>query len=208
LNNKNRSGSDLSDFETVSGELPQSVVEQMTHTSEKIAKELTLSRQRFVFSFLFFSVLGYFASLSLCSQNAIGLTRFSLSVAAILHSLPDPLCPVVCGLAFSFLPLVSLFLFLDRFQLRRLIVRLWWLPVLTTLISCLLMIVLPPTFQHEGMHLMHERQAHLEHQLANQGATGVRDTRTDAGWLMWWASSAVALPAVVVWSLRRRRNFR
>ncbi|MEN9824912.1 MAG: hypothetical protein RI953_657, partial [Pseudomonadota bacterium] len=50
-----------------------------------------------------------------------------------------------------------------------------------TLLSCLVMSLLPESLQHDGMHMNH---------------TGVRDTRSDVVWLMWWTIAAVAIPAL------------
>lgn len=173
---------DLKDFETSTGDLPANVQSDLESTEKAISDELKRSRGRFFISFSLLSVIGYFCSLSVCSQNSIALTQLSLNVAAHLHQLPDPWCPIVCGIVFSILPILFLFIWLDRFQLRRLIVQFWWLPVLTTLLSCLLMSVLPAAFQHDGMHASHN---------------GIRNTHGDVIWLMWWTLSAMAIPLVI-----------
>ncbi|MFZ9518970.1 MAG: hypothetical protein ACO3A4_00680 [Silvanigrellaceae bacterium] len=178
----NAASAELMEFNSTSGELPASVEVQLAKTRLSISSELEASRRKFLVSYLLFSALGYFLSLSLCSQNSIALTKFSINVAAILHQLPDPLCPIVCGVFFSFLPMVSVFLFLDRFQLRRMVVAYWWLPALTTFLSCLVMSLLPESLQHDGMHMNH---------------SGMRDTRSDVVWLIWWTIAAVAIPALI-----------
>ncbi|MEN9810630.1 MAG: hypothetical protein RLZZ488_2197 [Pseudomonadota bacterium] len=177
---------ELKEFEGAAGEIPAVVGERMQKTESRISAELNRSRKRFFLSFVLLSVLGYFSSLSVCSQYSFGLTGFSQSVAAVLHRLPDPLCPIVCGVVFSIVPVIFLFSFLDRFQRRRLIVRYWWLPVLSTLVSCLLMYFLPQSLQHEGMH------------------HGMRAIHGDIGWLIWWTLSAVAIPFLFAWTAKAK----
>lgn len=170
---------ELQEFVNSSGEVPAGVQSELDRTEKTISAELKRSSQRFFFAFIGLSFVGYFCSLSVCSQYSIALTNFSLSVASVLHQLPDPWCPIVCGIVFSILPVVSLFVFLDRFQRRRLIVQYWWLPVLTTLFSCLLMALLPQSMQHSGMHVSHH---------------GLRHLHGDFVWLMWWTLSAMSIP--------------
>ncbi|MBM3382876.1 MAG: hypothetical protein FJY29_10585 [Betaproteobacteria bacterium] len=176
-------------FNTLNGEVPDDVQGSMKIVEKKIAVELVRSRKRFFAAYAFLSVLGYLFSLSLCSQNSIALTAFSLDTAALLHRLPDPLCPVVCGLFFTFVPALCLLFFLDRFQMRRLVREFWWLPVLTALLTCLLMVFLPGAYQHAGMHAHHQ---------------GVRHTQGDALWLLWWTLAAISLPALGAFVLNRR----
>lgn len=180
---------ELKEFEGAAGDIPAEVGERMQKTESRISAELNRSRKSFFLSFALLSVLGYFSSLSVCSQYSFGLTGFSQSVAAALHKLPDPLCPIVCGIVFSIVPVIFLFVFLDRFQRRRLIVRYWWLPVLSTLASCLLMYYLPQNLQHEGMH---------------HGQVGVRGAHGDIGWLIWWTLSAVAIPFLFAWAAKAK----
>lgn len=172
---------EFAEFENAKGELPPLVQKELKKTEQNISAELQRSQRRFFISFFFFSVFGYFLSLSVCSQNSIALTRFSIDVAARLHKLPDPLCPIVCGSVFALIPVSALFFFLDRFQRRRLIVLYWWLPVLMSLLTCLLMSFLPSAFQHTGMHV------HTDH-------TSLRNTHGDVVWLLWWSAAAVAVP--------------
>ena len=185
----NTPSEELREFTSTSGELPLSVEARLAKTSSSISGQLERSRRRFLFSYVLFSALGYFLSLSLCSQNSIALTKFSINVASILHQLPDPLCPIVCGVFFSVLPMLSVFLFLDRFQRRRMLVAYWWLPALTTLLSCLVMSLLPESLQHDGMHMNH---------------AGMRNTRSDVVWLIWWTIAAVTIPALFALLAKRR----
>lgn len=170
---------EFEEFQGLSGQLPEAIDKQLDETEKVISDDLNRSRKRFFSAFLLFSGLGYFCSLSVCSQNSIALTALSVDVAALLHQLPDPLCPIVCGVVFSIVPVVLLFLLLDRFQLRRLIVQYWWLPVVTTFVSCLLMSILPAAFQHQGMH---------------HGHIGLRHTHGDYVWMFWWTLAAVVIP--------------
>ncbi|MEN9528699.1 MAG: hypothetical protein RI932_572 [Pseudomonadota bacterium] len=176
-------------FHALTGEVPENVQGNMKVVERKISGELLHSRKRFFAAYAILSVVGYLFSLSLCSQNSIALTTFSLDTAALLHRLPDPLCPIVCGLFFTLVPALCLLVFLDRFQMRRLVRELWWLPVLTALLTCLLMVFLPGAFQHQGMHVHHE---------------GVRHTQGDALWLFWWTLAAISIPGVGAFVLNRR----
>jgi hypothetical protein len=188
--NENRQGvrhDDLSDavddFASLSSEVPASAGEKLMRVSDEISAELRRSRRRFFFVYVFFSLAGYVASLSLCSQNAFMLRVFPIDFAVYLHTLPDPWCPVTCGLFFSALPILFLVLFLDRFQLRRVARELWWLPIATVLLACLIMTILPETLQHEGMSHV---QGHL------------RDTRGDVVWMLWWTLAAIINPVFFI----------
>ncbi len=172
----------ITTFSQLSDELPDVAQKSMMGVGQIIKGELSRSRKRFFALYIVLSIVGYIFSLSLCSQNSVALTKFSLDTAAILHQLPDPWCPMVCGWFFSLLPVGSLFIFLDRFQVRRLLRELWWLPAATALVSCLLMAFLPSAFQHEGMHQSHQ---------------GIRHTRGDIVWMVWWTIAAVSVPALV-----------
>lgn len=174
--------SSISTFSQLSDKLPDAAERSMKDVERRISGELSRSRERFFALYIVLSVVGYIFSLSLCSQNSVALTKFSLDTAAILHKLPDPWCPMVCGWFFSLLPVASLFVFLDRFQVRRLLRELWWLPAATALVSCLLMTFLPGAFRHEGMHPSYE---------------GIRHTRGDFVWMAWWIIAAVSIPALV-----------
>jgi hypothetical protein len=174
----------LDDFTSLSGDVPESAGQKLMGVGQKISGELRRSRRRFLSVYVIFSLFGYFASLSLCSQNAFMFRVFPVDIAVVLHKLPDPWCPITCGLFFSALPILFLVLFLDRFQLRRVLRELWWLPVATVVFACGLMTVLPENLQHEGMtHAFHE---------------GLRNTRGDMKWLVWWTLAAVANPLFLI----------
>lgn len=172
---------DLEEFVSASGDLPEGVQAELQQTEKKISADLVRSKKFFFVSFFALTVAGYFCSLSVCSQYSIAFTSLSVNVASVLHQLPDPWCPIVCGLVFSFLPTGGLYVFLDRFQRRRMILRFWWLPVLTTLFSCLLMSQLPAAMQHQGMHASHH---------------GLRHLQGDLAWLAWWMTSAIGVPLI------------
>ncbi|NBO39303.1 hypothetical protein EBU99_12055 [bacterium] len=180
---------ELKEFESAEGVLPAAIEAELQQTEKRITNELNDSRKRFFASYCIFSIVGYFCSLSLCSQNSVALTSFSVSFAALLHQLPDPLCPIVCGFVFAILPVGCLFLFLDRFQRRHLTVRFWWLPVATTIASCLLMSIVPESLRHEGMHTSH---------------MALRQTHGDLIWLFWWTLSAVSIPLIFAWTASRK----
>jgi len=174
----------LDDFTSLSGELPENEGRKLRRVGKEISGELRRSRRQFLFVYVLFSLIGYVASLSLCSQNAFMFRVFPIDIAVFLHQLPDPWCPLTCGLFFSAVPVLFLVVFLDRFQLRRMLRELWWLPVLTVVFACGLMTMLPENLQHEGM----SHAAHGE----------LRDTRGDVQWLVWWSLAAVANPVIVI----------
>lgn len=174
----------LDDFTSHAGDVPESASQKLMGVRHKISDELRLSRRRFVFVYIMFSLVGYIASLSLCSQNAFMFRFFSVDIAILLHQLPDPWCPITCGLFFSAPPVLFIVMFLDRFQLKRVLHELWWLPIVTVLIACALMTLLPENLQHEGM--THVAHGHL------------RDTRGDVQWLVWWTFAAVLNPVVLI----------
>lgn len=188
--NDNRQGTrrdDLSeaiaDFSALPSDVPDGAGAKLMRVGDEISIELRRSRRRFLFVYVLLSLAGYVASLSLCSQNAIMLRVFPIDVAVYLHTLPDPWCPVTCGLFFSALPVLFLILFLDRFQLRRVARQLWWLPIATVLFACLTMSLLPEALQHEGMGHVH---GHL------------RDTRGDVVWMFWWTLAAISNPVIFI----------
>jgi hypothetical protein len=172
---------DLEEFVGSSGDLPDGVRVELQQTEKKISADLLRSNKFFFAAFFSLTILGYFCSLSVCSQYSVAFTTLSVNVASILHQLPDPWCPIVCGIVFSILPTAGLFLFLDRFQRRRLVIRFWWLPVLTTFASCVLMSQLPVSLQHQGMHSSHH---------------GLRHLHGDFEWLAWWMISAISIPVI------------
>lgn len=179
----------LLEYRQLSGDLPSAASQKIAAVKAKISDDLNRSRKGFVTAFLLSSLVGYFFSLSLCSQNSVAFTTLSINTAAFLHGLPDPLCPILCGVVFSLLPVLCLFVALDRFQVRRLLCEMFWLPSATTFLACVLMMVLPAAFQHDGMHLTHE---------------GVRHTAGDLVWLVWWTFGALSIPALMGWMGRRR----
>ncbi|MEY4065118.1 MAG: hypothetical protein RIR26_1326 [Pseudomonadota bacterium] len=181
----------LSEFNTLHHEISAEQGRELSLVGEGIKQQLEQSRRRFFLVYGIASVVGYFLSLSVCSQNSIALTSFSVDIASSLHQLPDPWCPLVCGWVFSLIPSACLLLSLDRFQRRRLVSQFWWLPPLTTIGFCVLMTLLPSYLQHEGMHVHH---------------VGMRTTHTDILWLMWWLLASVSIPAVAsAWARSRIR---
>lgn len=174
----------LNDFVALSGDVPESAGRKLMRVGQEISSELRRSRRRFFFMYMIFSAIGYVASLSLCSQNAFMFRVFPVDIAVFLHKLPDPWCPITCGLFFSALPVLFLVLFLDRFQLRRMLRDVWWLPILTVIFVCGVMTLLPDQWQHEGMnHTVHGE---------------LRDTRGDVQWLIWWTLAAAANPVILI----------
>jgi hypothetical protein len=161
-------------------------------TRHQIAAELARSQRNFIWVFLLLSFLGFVGSLALCAQNSFGLTGFSNEFAMLLHTLPDPWCPIICGVVFAG-PSVALYaVALDRFQWRRLTHTLWWLPICTTAVACVVMLVAPETLQHEGMRIDHG------------GGHALRDRSAQLGWMAFWFVGALVPPLLVRrWSRAR-----
>lgn len=100
-----------------------------------IEKELVVSRKRLFFVYFLGSILGYTLSLAICAQYGLGLSSLSWKLAQYLHSIPDPWCPIVCGVVFGISPTLVSTLYLSRFQHRFLIFRMGWLPALVPVLG-------------------------------------------------------------------------
>ncbi|MCA2961396.1 MAG: hypothetical protein IOD12_14185 [Silvanigrellales bacterium] len=104
----------------------------------RVTRDLVASPFRVALAYVGVSACGYVASLALCAQNDVGILPFSHAVAARMHVIPWPWCPLLCGALFSAVPaLLGPFLF-TRFQMRFLLTRFWWLiaglPLLASLV--------------------------------------------------------------------------
>jgi hypothetical protein len=143
-------------------------------TTKPLAQELERSQKRFVSVFSVLSLAGFLGSLALCAQNAFGLTGFSNHAAMLLHRLPDPWCALACGVVFAAPTTLLYALALDRFQWRRLTLSLWWLPLVTALVACLMMLAAPQNLQHDGMLYDHA------------SGHAMRDRYDQLSWLVVW----------------------
>lgn len=98
-------------------------------TPKPILKDLVGSKLRLISHYSLASILGYVASLMLCAQCSLGLTDFAWKTSALLHDIPDPYCPLVCGAVFGIFPFVFSSLWMTRFQHRFLFHKMIWLPL-------------------------------------------------------------------------------
>lgn len=98
-------------------------------TLKSIERDLVTSPTRLGLTYAAGSLAGYFASLAICAQCSVGLTPVAWHTASILHQIPDPWCPFVCGAIFGIAPVIGTLLFFNRFQHRYLLYRMWWLVV-------------------------------------------------------------------------------
>jgi hypothetical protein len=105
----------------------------------RIRGDLVASAPRLAGAYLGLATLGYVCSLALCAQNSVGVLPFSHAVAARMHVIPWPWCPVVCGALFSLVPTVFAAAFFTRFQRRYLLRRMWWLLALVPLAASVTM---------------------------------------------------------------------
>lgn len=142
-----------------------------------IKKDLVKSTKQMIIFYLLVSLLGYLVSLSICAQNGFGLFHFSHSVLSSLHSLPGLLCPIICGSIFTGVPFLISLIFLNRFQHRYLLFKLWWLIAIVPILATSFMSFLPTYVQHNLFEMMN-------HDLLI----------TKKMWLTAWATSAVLLP--------------
>lgn len=109
---------------------------------KRIVKDLVRSRLRLSLVYIVGGVLGYLLSLAICAQCSIGLSPISWKVGSLLHRIPDPWCPLLCGAVFGISPtLVTLFI-LSRFQHRFLIFQMGWLPALLPIAGAFVLIML------------------------------------------------------------------
>lgn len=106
----------------------------------RVTRDLVSSPARAAAAYVGVSAAGYVASLALCAQNDVGILPFSHAVAARMHVIPWPWCPLLCGALFSIVPaLLGPFVF-TRFQMRFLLTRFWWLIALLPLVASVVMV--------------------------------------------------------------------
>ncbi|RYZ58389.1 MAG: hypothetical protein EOP07_07195 [Proteobacteria bacterium] len=118
--------------------------EQKIEAPKPILRDLVGSRLRLICSYTLSSVLGYVVSLMLCAQCSLGLTTLAWKTSAVLHDIPDPYCPLVCGAIFGIFPFLFSSLWMSRFQHRFLLWKMIWLPLVLPLIANLLLSLTGP----------------------------------------------------------------
>lgn len=106
-----------------------------------IEKDLVASRSRLLVTYVLGATLGYLVSLMICAQCSIGLSPLAWKTNMLLHTMPDPWCPILCGFIFGFSPTLVSFLYMSRFQHRFLIFRMGWLPALVPIVSSALLLM-------------------------------------------------------------------
>jgi hypothetical protein len=108
---------------------------------DALEKDLVTSRAQLSFTYIGGAALGYVISLMICAQCSVGLSSLAWKVNSLIHTMPDPWCPILCGFIFGFSPTLVSFLYLSRFQHRFLIFRMGWLPALVPIIGGALMLL-------------------------------------------------------------------
>ena len=105
--------------------------------TRRLEKDLVQSRTKLALTYVAGSVLGYLFSLAICAQCSVGLSPFAWQMASIIHEMPEPWCPFICGSIFGVAPFLVTLLFFNRFQHRYLLHKMTWLvialPVLVSL---------------------------------------------------------------------------
>lgn len=118
--------------------------EALVEAPTPILKDLVGSRRALCLHYGLASVLGYLASLMICAQCSVGFTALSWKTAAMLHDIPDPWCPLVCGMVFGIFPFLCSSLWISRFQHRYLLFRMTWVPIVVPLLANLVMTLFGP----------------------------------------------------------------
>lgn len=147
--------------------------------ARRIARDLVASPGRLVGVYVLANLLGYALSLAVCAQNGVGLFAFSHDVAAGMHVIPWPWCPVVCGALFSAVPNLLSRLFFTPFQQRYLFWRLGWLLALAPLSAAALLTLGGERDPAEFFHGM----AH--------------GSLSPGGWMMLWTLGALGTAALL-----------
>lgn len=124
-----------SDFELFAGTESTARTADLKSLTANMEKDLVTSPKKLAFSYIAGSVIGYFASLAICAQCSVGLTPFAWQMSSIIHEIPDPWCPFVCGTIFGVAPFIVTLIFFNRFQHRYLLYRMWWLMIAVPVIG-------------------------------------------------------------------------
>lgn len=108
---------------------------ELSKVTKSIERDLVSSPKKLALSYIAGSLIGYSASLAICAQCSVGLSQFAWDNAAMLHQIPDPWCPFVCGAVFGVAPFIVTLLFFTRFQHRYLLYRMWWLMIVMPIVG-------------------------------------------------------------------------
>ena len=146
---------------------------------KRVRRDLVVSPWHVGTAYVAASAAGYLCSLALCAQNSVGILPFSHSVAARMHIIPWPWCPVVCGAIFSLVPTLLAGLFFSRYQRRYLLRRLWWLIALLPIVASGMVIALGQKDPAQWIH----------------GA--VAGDFSPSLWMILWTAGALATPWIL-----------
>lgn len=136
-----------SEFLSAESESQQSPLIQ--NIAKKYASQLVRSPFRLGLFYVGLSLVGYFVSLVICAQNAVGIFNFSFDLANKLCMIPMPWCWMVCGALFSGVPFLISLATLNRFQQRYLLFKMWWLVAAIPVAAAALMLAVPSAFVSE-----------------------------------------------------------
>ncbi|RYZ90409.1 MAG: hypothetical protein EOP04_04010 [Proteobacteria bacterium] len=100
-----------------------------------IANDLVTSRLKLSVVYILGAMIGYLASLVICAQCGVGLSPVSWKIAQFIHSIPDPWCPILCGVVFGISPTLVSSIYMSRFQHRFLIFQIGWLPAIVPIVG-------------------------------------------------------------------------
>ncbi len=101
------------------------------YLKNKISSDLVQSKLKICFIYLFFSILGYFFSLFLCSNSNSNLTSYN-----ILNLLNNSFLLSFCsGVIYTIVPFLFTLLFFNRFKRRYIYLKLSWLVIILPIFS-------------------------------------------------------------------------
>lgn len=106
---------------------------QLKSLSRRFESDLVTSPLRLATFYLIGAFFGYVGTLFICAQCSVGLSPLAWHTASLIHRIPDPWCPFVCGTVFGIAPFLVSLTCLTRFQHRYLLHRMWWLVILVPL---------------------------------------------------------------------------
>ena len=162
----------------------------------KIGRDLVKSPSQLALFYLGLTLVGYAVSLIICAQWSVGFSPFAHTTALHLHSLPASICPLVCGAVFTGIPFLLSCLFLNRFQHRYLITRMWWFFALVPLVTTGIMLLMPATLQHSH---------------AGTAASLSQGDNAGTEWIVLWTVAAIVTPFIfeaVVYFIVRPKRYR
>lgn len=130
-------------FQDAASSSPPGAKSALTGVARTIKSDLVASQPLLAVYYLALSVVGYITTLAICAQNGVGLLNFAKHAESLMmRGIPYPWCPILCGTLFGSIPFVVSFLFLNRFQRRFLLFRMWWLPLFVPVLFCGIFVLL------------------------------------------------------------------